>query len=115
MVMVRVEIRGPEEIVKGKGVDIQDVEVKEVTDSGNGGGEVIGATELLEVIVDGFGSDTMESVVVERMLETVTENEDMEDVNERVDELELSTLVEVAVLDSDMVLGDVAGAEVVID
>jgi len=70
------------------------------------------------VIVDGFGSDTVESVVVERILETVTEDEDIEDVSEeRVDELELSTVdrVDVAVLDSDMVVGDVAGAEVVID
>ena len=57
----------------------------------------------------------MESVVVERILETVTEDEDTEDVSgEMVDELGLSTLerVEVAVLDSDMVVGDVAGAEV---
>ena len=57
----------------------------------------------------------MESVVVEKILETVTEDEDVEDVSgERVDELGLSTLdrVEVAVLDSDMVVGDVAGAEV---
>jgi hypothetical protein len=55
----------------------------------------------------------VESVVFERILETVTE-----DVSEeRVDELELSAFdrVEVAVLDSDMVVGDVACAEVVID
>lgn len=118
MVMVRVEIRGAEEIVKGNGVDIQDVEVKEVIDSGDGGGEVTGATELLEVMVDGFGSDTVESVVVERILETVTEDEDVEDVSEeRVDELEPSTLdrVDVAVLDSDMVVGVEAGPGVVID
>ena len=54
-------------------------------------------------------------MVVERILETVTEDEDTEDVSgEMVDELGLSTLerVEVAVLDSDMVVGDVAGAEV---
>jgi hypothetical protein len=60
----------------------------------------------------------VESVVVERILETVTEDEDTEDVSEeRVDELELSALdrVEVAVLDSDMVVGNVACAEVVID
>jgi hypothetical protein len=87
-------------------------EAKQHAYSGNGG-ELIGATELLEVIVDGFGWDLVESVVFERILETVTE-----DVSEeRVDELELSAFdrVEVAVLDSDMVVGDVACAEVVID
>ena len=90
-------------------------EAKQHAYSGDGGGEVTGTTELLEIIVDGFGSDTVESVVVEKILETVTEDEDVEDVSgERVDELGLSTLdrVEVAVLDSDMVVGDVAGAEV---
>ena len=90
-------------------------EAKQHAYSGDVGGEVTGTTELLEIIVDGFGSDAVESVVVEKILETVTEDEDVEDVSgERVDELGLSTLdrVEVAVLNSDMVVGDVAGAEV---
>ena len=60
----------------------------------------------------------MESVVVEMILETVTEDEDIEDVSEeRVDKLELSILdrVDVAVVVSSMIMGDVAGPEVVID
>lgn len=60
----------------------------------------------------------MESVVVEMILETVTEDEDIEDVSEEgVDKLELSILdrVDVAVVVSSMVVGDVAGPEVVID
>ena len=70
------------------------------------------------MIVDGFGTDTVESVVVEMILETVTEDEDIEDVSEEgVDKLELSILdrVDVAVVVSSMVVGDVAGPEVVID
>ena len=60
----------------------------------------------------------MESVVVEMILETVTEDEDIEDVSEEgVDKLELSILdrVDVAVVVSSMVVGDVVGPEVVID
>ena len=70
------------------------------------------------MIADGFGTDTVESVVVEMILETVTEDEDIEDVSEeRVDKLELSILdrVDVAVVVSSMIMGDVAGPEVVID
>ena len=70
------------------------------------------------MIVDGFGTDTVEGVVVEMILETVTEDEDIEDVSEeRVDKLELSILdrVDVAVVVSGMIVGDVAGPEVVID
>ena len=73
---------------------------------------------MLEVIVDGFGTDTVEIVVVEMILETVTEDEDIEDVSEEgVDKLELSILdrVDVAVVVSSMVVGDVVGPEVVID
>ena len=70
------------------------------------------------MIVDDFGTDTVESVVVGMILETVTEDEDIEDVSEeRVDKLELSILdrVDVAVVVSSMVVDDVAGPEVVID
>ena len=70
------------------------------------------------MIVDGFVTDTVESVVVEMILETVTEDEDIEDVSEEgVDKLEISILdrVDVAVVVSSMVVGDVAGPEVVID